>query len=224
MMEFLNMGMATELPDIQNIVVGTVLSLLFGLFIAMIYMFKNKYSRSMVMTLVLLPAIVQIIIMLINGNIGVGVSVAGAFSLVRFRSISGTAKEIGTLFFAMAIGFVMGLGFILYAFIFLVLIGSVYLLLTQFAFGESEGIRTLKIKIPEDLDYEYIFDDIFQKYLRSCELIRVKTSNMGSLFELTYVVRFRLSSTSKQFIDEIRCRNGNLNITLSRSNTDGEEL
>jgi hypothetical protein len=186
-------------------------------------MFKNKYSRSLAVTLVLLPAIVQIIIMLVNGNIGVGIAVAGAFSLVRFRSIPGTAREIGALFFAMAVGFVTGLGYIFYAFVFLLLIGGTSLLLVKFSFGENGSARFLKIKIPENLDYEGLFDDIFDKYAGSINLEKVTTSNMGSLFELTYTVHLKSSCMSKAFIDELRCRNGNLNIILSR-NLDREEL
>jgi hypothetical protein len=206
---------------LQGMVLCTVFSLIFGFLIAGIYMFKNNYSRSLATTLVLLPAIVQIVIMLVNGNIGAGVAVAGAFSLVRFRSIPGTAREIGALFFAMALGFVTGLGYIFYAFVFLLLIGGASLLLTQLSFGEDGSVRVLKIKIPESLDYEGLFDDIFAKHTRSFRLEKVTTSDMGSLFELTYAVR--LKSSSKAFIDELRCRNGNLNITLSR-NYNGEVL
>ena len=210
-------------PSLQGIIFCTVFSLIFGLAIAAIYMFKNKYSRSMAITLVLLPAIVQIVIMLVNGNIGVGIAVAGAFSLVRFRSIPGTAREIGAIFFAMAIGFVTGLGFIFYAFIFLLIVGTAALLLAKFSFGENGSVRILKIKIPENLDYETIFDDIFTKYAKSIKLEKIITTEMGSLFELTYTVNLKSSINSKAFIDELRCRNGNLNISLSR-NRDGEEL
>jgi len=210
-----------ETFSLQGMVLCTVFSLIFGFVIAGIYMFKNNYSRSLATTLVLLPAIVQVIIMLVNKNIGAGIAVAGAFSLVRFRSIPGTAREIGSLFFAMALGFVTGLGYLFYAFVFLLFVGGASLLLTQLSFGEDGSVRVLKIKIPESLDYEGVFDDIFAKYTRSVRLEKVTTTDMGSLFELTYAVR--LKSSSKAFIDELRCRNGNLNITLSR-NYNGEEL
>jgi hypothetical protein len=210
-------------PNLQGMILCTVFSLIFGLAVSGIYMFKNKYSRSLAITLALLPAIVQVIIMLVNGNIGVGIAVAGAFSLIRFRSIPGTAKEIGALFFAMAIGFVTGLGYILYAFVFLLIIGGAWLLLTKFSFGEDEGVRFLKIRIPENLDYEGLFDDIFAKYTTNTVLEKVTTTNMGSLFELTYTVNLKSSYTPKAFIDELRCRNGNLNIILSRKR-DGDEL
>ena len=211
---------------LQGMILCTVSSLIFGFAIAGIYMFKNSYSRSLAMTLVMLPAIVQVIIMLVNKNIGAGIAVAGAFSLVRFRSIPGTAREIGSLFFAMSTGFVTGLGYIFYAFVFLLFIGGTSLLLTQLSFGDDGSIRFLKIKIPENLDYEGLFDDIFAKYASSVRLEKVVTTDMGSLFELTYAVRLKSSSKafpSKALIDELRCRNGNLNITLSRNRT-GEEL
>ena len=215
-------SLTAGMPTLQGLIVCTLFSLIYGFAVAGIYMFKNKYSRSMAFTLVLLPAIVQIIIMLVNGNIGVGIAVAGAFSLIRFRSIPGTAREIGALFFAMALGFVTGLGFVFYAFVFLLLAGGVWLLLTKFSFGDNGSVRVLRIKIPENLDYEGLFDDIFAKYTLSARLEKVTTTEMGSLFELTYTVQLS-TSKSKAFIDELRCRNGNLNITLGRSR-DGEEL
>ncbi|MDR2596095.1 MAG: DUF4956 domain-containing protein [Treponema sp.] len=220
-LNLINLNVTNGVLTLQGLVLCTVFSLLFGFAIAGIYMFKNNYSRSLSVTLVLLPAIVQVIIMLVNGNIGVGIAVAGAFSLVRFRSIPGTAREIAALFFAMAIGFVTGLGYIFFAFVFLLLIGGASLLLTQLSFGDDGSVRYLKIKVPENLDYEGVFDDIFAKYTKSVKLEKVTTADMGSLFELTYTIR--LKSSSKAFIDELRCRNGNLNIMLSR-NRKGEEL
>ncbi|MCL2232035.1 MAG: DUF4956 domain-containing protein [Treponema sp.] len=216
-------SLSNGIPEPHVMIFCTAFSIIFGFAIAGIYMYRNKYSRSLAVTLVLLPAIVQIIIMLIDGNIGVGVAVAGAFSLVRFRSIPGSAREIGALFFAMAIGFVTGLGFVFYAFVFLLFVGGVSLLLTRFSFGEDGDIRFLEIKIPENLDYEELFDDIFAKYTKSIKLEKVRTTNMGSLFELTYAVHLKSRSMPKAFLDELRCRNGNLTIMLSRSNS-GEEL
>jgi len=222
-LNFFSGSLITDIPTLQGMIICTLFSLIFGLATAGIYMFRNKFSRSMAVTLVLLPAIVQIIIMLVNGNIGVGIAVAGAFSLIRFRSIPGTAREIGALFFAMAIGFVTGLGYVFFAFIFLFIVGGAWMLLTRFSFGDNGNIRYLKIKIPENLDYEGLFDDIFIKYTTIFELKKVSTINMGSLFELVYVISLKPSFTPKSFIDELRCRNGNLNIMLSRSR-DGEEL
>jgi len=209
----------------EALLLCTVCSLLFGFVVAAVYMFRNKYSRTLAMTLVLTPAIVQIIIMLVNGNIGVGIAVAGAFSLVRFRSIPGNARDIGCLFFAMALGFVTGMGYLFYAFIFLLLIGAVSIALAFFRFDQGEtDSRILRITIPEDLDYEGVFDDIFSQYTNSAALDRVKTVNMGSLYELTYSVRLKSTAMSKAFIDALRCRNSNLNILLSREQRDREEL
>ena len=214
-----------EVLTAGNFILNTVCSLIFGFAVAALYMFRNKYSKSMSIALVLLPAIVQVIIMLVNGNIGTGIAVAGAFSLVRFRSVPGNARDMGSLFFAMAIGFVMGLGYLFYAFIFLLLIGSTILLLTYIRFAQGEtNTRIIKIIIPENLDYDGLFDDIFRKYAASFDLDKVRTTNMGSLYELTYNVRLKTASVSKEFIDELRCRNGNLNILISREQHDGEEL
>jgi hypothetical protein len=212
-------------PAFGTLLLCTVCSLVLGFAVAMAYMFRNPYSKSLAVTLVLIPATVQIIIMLVNGNIGAGVAVAGAFSLVRFRSLPGNARDIGHLFFAMALGFVTGMGYLFYAFVFLVLIGGVSLLLAQLHFGQgaSDG-RVLRITIPEDMDYDGLFDEVFTKHTRSAELEKVKTTNMGSLYELTYLVRLKSAAMPKAFIDELRCRNGNLNILLSREQRGGEEL
>ena len=145
--------------------------------------------------------------------------------MVRFRSLPGSARDIGYLFFAMALGFVTGMGYIFYALVFLVLIGSVGLLLTRVRFGQGEtDNRVLRITVPEDIDYDRLFDEVFAKYTRSAELEKVKTTNMGSLYELTYLIRLKSASVPKEFIDELRCRNGNLNILISREQRDGEEL
>jgi len=220
--DFFNGSIISSGPTLQGLIICTIASLIFGFAIAGIYAYKNKYSKSLASTLALLPAIVQVIIMLVNGNIGIGIAVAGAFSLIRFRSIPGTAREIGSLFFAMAIGFVTGLGYIFYAFIFLLLIGGVSLLLTRFSFGENGNICYLKIKIPDNLDYEGLFDEIFLKYTNSAELEKVKTVNIGSLLELTYAVRLKPSCVSKTFIDELRGRNCNQAVMLSRDNNKEE--
>jgi hypothetical protein len=210
---------------VGTFILCTVFSLVFGLAAAGAYMFKNKYSKSLAVTLVLLPATVQIVIMLVNGNIGAGVAVAGAFSLVRFRSLPGNAKDIAFLFFAMALGLATGMGYLFYAFAFLLIIGGTSLLLTHFKFGQGESrSRVLRITIPENLDYDGLFYEIFAKYTKSAELEKVKTTNMGSLYELTYSVRLKSDKMPKAFIDDLRCRNGNLTILLSCEQRDGEEL
>jgi hypothetical protein len=203
----------------------TLVSLAFGVVAALVYMVKSKHSKSFVVTLALLPAMVQIVIMLVNGNIGAGVAVAGTFSLVRFRSIPGSAREIGSIFFAMALGLITGMGYLFYGFLFLVIIcvAMLALNLTTFGGGKQKS-RVLKITIPENLDYDKLYDDIFTQYAASVELTRVKTVSMGSLFELTYEINLKSDTATKSFIDEIRCRNGNLAVSLSRELTPENEL
>jgi len=203
----------------------TVTSLILGLGVAYVYMAEKKYSKGFTVTLALLPAMVQIVIMLVNGNLGAGVAVAGAFSLIRFRSVAGTARDIGTIFFAMAIGLATGMGYLFYAALFFLIIGLVNLLLTRSKFGEDkQDIRILRITIPENLDYEGLFDDLFAQYTDSAELDRVKTTNMGSLYELSYNVQLKTPAVPKKFLDELRCRNGNLNIVCGRPQAPRDEL
>ncbi len=209
----------------QAIILCTLSSLILGAAAAAIYCYKNTYTKSFVVTLALLPAMVQIVIMLVNGNLGAGVAVMGAFSLVRFRSVPGSAREIGSLFFAMALGLATGMGYLGYAVLFLLMIGIANILLYSTSFAAPKLIdRELKITIPESLDYEGVFDDLFEKYTTRHELLHVKTSNMGSLYELCYLVRLKDTGINKNFLDEIRCRNGNLNITCGRLSTVRDEL
>ena len=203
----------------------TLASLVLGLGIAGLYMVKNTYSKGFVVTLALLPAIVQVVIMMVNGNIGTGVAVAGAVSLVRFRSVPGNARDIVSIFFAMAVGLATGMGYLFYALLFLVIIGVVNVALLCSRFGDGKAnVRTLKITVPENLDYEGLFDDLLQQYATSYTLEKVRTTNMGSLFELSYTVRLKGDMPPKAFLDALRCRNGNLNIAVSRPHTVKEEL
>lgn len=198
-------------------VICTAASLILGLCIALLFMYKNQYTRSFVVTLAMLPAVVQVVIMLVNGNIGTGVAVAGTFGLVRFRSAPGTAREISMIFLAMAIGLATGMGYVGLAALFFVVMAVFALILSALRFGAgSENERELKITIPENLDYDGLFDDLFRQYLRSFRLERVKTSNMGTLYELDYRVVLRDEQIPKAFLDELRCRNGNLNIVCGR--------
>ena len=210
---------------VTELVICTLASIVLGLAVSWVYRFRNLYSHSLAISLVILPAMVQIVIMMVDGNVGLGVAVAGAFSLIRFRSVPGSARDIGHLFFAMSLGFVTGLGFIFYAFLFFVLIGTTSLVLTLVGFGKGEpDIRILHIKIPENLDYEELFDDIFEKHTKSVELESVKTTQMGSLYDLTFKVRMKHNGMPKAFLDELRTRNGNLTIMLSREKISREEL
>ena len=195
----------------------TAVSLILGLGAAALNMYKNKYSQSFVLTLAMLPAIVQLIIMLVNGNIGVGVAVAGTFGLVRFRSANGTAKEIGSIFLVMAIGLATGMGYLALAAVFFAIMAVFTLILTTLNFGAGAADeRELRVTIPENLDYDGLFDDLFQKYTRSSELDRVKTTNMGTLYELSYKIVLRNAHSTKAFLDELRERNGNLTIVCGK--------
>ena len=202
---------------ITSFFICTAVSLLLGLGSAALSMFRSKYSQSFVLTLAMLPAMVQIIIMMVNGNIGAGVAVAGAFSLIRFRSAPGSAKEIGMVFLGTAIGIATGMGYVAIAAAFFAIMAVFTLLLTVLRFGAaSEDERELKISIPENLDYDGIFDDIFAKYTVSSELSRVKTTNMGTLYTLCYNVVLKDQHKAKDFLDELRTRNGNLNIVFGK--------
>lgn len=202
-------------------------SLCIGLLLAAVYTYKNRYTKSFLVTLALLPAIVCVIIMMVNGNVGAGVAVAGTFSLVRFRSVPGTAKEIGAIFLAMSTGLISGMGYIGYAVLFALVLSAITLLYNKLDFGSrrnGEKYKVLHITIPEDLDYTGVFDELLEKYTSSHELIQVKTTNMGSLFRLTYNLVLNSSEAEKELIDKLRCRNGNLEISVSRKDTVNCEL
>lgn len=165
--------------------------------------------------------------MMVNGNVGAGVAVAGAFSLVRFRSAPGTAREIGTIFLAMGAGMVAGMGYLGYAVLVSLLLGFVMLFYQKIGLGEKRGgsrEKTLHITIPEDLDYTQVFDELLEKYTSAAEVVSVKTTNMGSLFKLTYQITLRNLMEEKELIDALRCRNGNLEISITRREAEGYEL
>lgn len=193
-------------------------ALLLGLAIALCYMFtqrKGTYSKDFVIALVILPAIVAVVIMLIGNNVARAFSLAGAFALVRFRSAPGSAKDIAVVFFAMSIGLASGLGFVVFAVVFAIIMCVVLILLSFVPLGVSKSEqKQLKITIPEDLNYQGVFDDLFVEYATECKLNHVKTTNMGTLYELTYYIDLKNGVNEKELIDSIRCRNGNLNISL----------
>ena len=197
-----------------NFFICIITSFVLGLVIALVHSKTNRTNKNFITTLVVLPALVTIVILLVNGNLGTAVAVGGAFSLVRFRSIPGNSKEILSVFFAMAIGLAVGTGYIAYSIIFTIISSLIILILYAFKFGESKS-RILKVTIPEDLDYTEVFNDIFKEYLDSFELTQAKTINMGSCFELTYLVNTKKDINEKEFIDSIRVKNGNLKISLT---------
>ena len=217
----------TQVVRVSDFILCVGVALLAGLIIALGYMRKTKYTKSFVVTLAILPAVVCVVIMMVNGNVGAGVAVAGAFSLVRFRSVPGTAKEIGTIFLAMGAGLIAGMGYLGFSVLFTVIMSLVVMVYNSFGFGAERNMskyKTIKITIPEDLDYTGVFEDIFSEYATRQELVQVKTTNMGSMFKLTYDVVLKDLSKEKEMIDDIRCRNGNLEVLVSRQETVSVEL
>lgn len=203
----------------------TGVSLVLGFLSALVYMYRNTYTKGFVLALVLLPTVVQTVILLVSGNLGAGVAVAGTFSLVRFRSVPGGAREIAAIFAAMAIGLATGMGYIAVAVLLTAAIGLASLLMVKLNFGDQDvNNRRLKVTMPEDLDYNDVFNDIFSAYTTRIELRKVKTTNLGSMFELNYELTLRDPTQEKMFIDALRTRNGNLNILLSRTPGNNEEL
>lgn len=206
-------------------VICTVASIILGLGISLMYMKQGKCSKNFAISLVVLPVLIQVVIMMVNGNLGTGVAVMGAFSLVRFRSVPGSSKEICAVFFAMAIGLATGMGFIAFAVMITVIVGALFLILTKTSFGEQkQGAKELKVTIPETLDYTEVFDDLFAKYTTEASLESVKTTNLGSMFELRYSINLKDEKEEKALIDEMRCRNGNLTIMCSRPQMLKEQL
>ena len=217
----------TQVIAVGDFVLCIGISLGVGLLLAFGYMYKTRYTISFVTTLALLPAVVCVVIMMVNGNVGAGVAVAGAFSLVRFRSVPGTAKDIGMLFLAMGAGLIAGMGYLGFAVLFAVLLSAVFVLYNQLDFGSKRNAaryKTVRVTVPEDLNYTGVFEEVFAKYTTSCELVTVKTTNMGSMFRLTYDVILRDGALEKDMIDDLRCRNGNLEITVAKQVTVNTEL
>ncbi|HIS61442.1 MAG TPA: DUF4956 domain-containing protein [Candidatus Scybalomonas excrementigallinarum] len=212
----------TQVISVQDFLLCLICSLGIGLLLAFMYMYWTRYTKSFVVTLALLPAVVCVVIMMVNGNVGTGVAVAGAFSLVRFRSVPGTAKEIGILFLAMGAGLITGMGYLGYALLFSIIVSGVSMLYTHLDFGAKKRdalYKTLNITIPENLDYSDVFEPLLAAYTSSYELVQVKTTNMGSLFRLTYNLTLQKEHTEKELMDKLRCRNGNLEITISKQET-----
>lgn len=217
----------TNVISLGDFLLCVVCALAVGLLLAACYMYRTRYTKSFVATLALLPSVVCVVIMMVNGNVGAGVAVAGAFSLVRFRSVPGTAKEIGAIFLAMGTGIIVGMGYLGYAILCAAVLGGASALYSRLDFGctrKNALQKMLQITIPEDLDYTGVFDDILRRYASEYELVQVKTTHMGSLFRLTYHMTLRAANQEKQLLDELRCRNGNLEISVSKQATETGEL
>lgn len=207
----------TQVVAVEDFLACVGVALVLGVLISLVHSFKSRYSKSFLMTVAVLPAVVCVVIMMVNGNIGAGVAVAGAFSLVRFRSAPGSAREIATIFLSMGAGLVCGMGYIAYAVLFTVIMGGFMVLISAVGFGDRRRAtveKTLKITIPEDLEFSGLFDDVFEKYTKSYVQTSVKTSAMGSLYKIKYDVVLNDVTKQKEFIDELRCRNGNLEVAI----------
>jgi hypothetical protein len=208
-----------ETLTLPGMLAGFGAALALGFFISLVYLKTHKtegFSTSFIVTLIMLPAIIAVIIMLIGNNVARAFSLAGAFSLVRFRSAPGDPKDIAYVFFALGVGLACGLGFIAYAAIFAAVLCLAMIILTYTNFAQQKSTNMqLKITIPENLNFQGLFDDILNAYTDSWNLRRIKTSEFGTLFEVSYIIGLKPAANQKKFIDELRCRNGNLNISLT---------
>lgn len=207
-----------------TLLLSSLVSIILGAIIAASFNFRNKKSKGFLMTLSVLPFIVQIVIMLVNGNVGTGVAVMGAFSLVRFRSVPGNAKDICSIFLAMAAGLATGTMHLILASLAVIVVCALNVVYTLIPDSRSAGAeKELTILIPESLDYASVFDDIFDNYTTQNELTQVKTVNMGSLYKLKYTIKLKDKTKEKEMLDEIRVRNGNLEVICSRNRSNETE-
>lgn len=216
----------TSTLEWRSLLICIAASLLLGLLVAAIHMIRNVYTKNFVITLAVLPILVQSVIMLVNGNLGTGVAILGAFSLIRFRSVPGGSREITSVFWSMGIGLATGMGYVGYVVIFSIIVALFLTLLYTVPFGDRQATseRELKVTIPEDLDYPQLFDDLFEKYTHSAKLTSVRTTTMGSLYELRYQLMLKDQAQEKQIIDEVRVRNGNLPVVLGKLTANRDEL
>ena len=214
--------------SITQSVIAIGVALIIGFVIAAVYMFickKEGYQKNFIIGLAMLPAVVAVVILLVGSNVARAFSMAGAFALVRFRSAPGSAKDISIVFFTMAAGLACGLGYVTFAAVFVAVMLIVLIGATAIGFGDRNiGKKQLKITIPENLNYSSVFDDLFDKYTSEYKMSRVKTTNMGTMYELTYEVRLKDESQEKDFIDQLRIRNGNLNITMALMQDNGSAM
>lgn len=209
--------------SITTVLLCFLFSIILGFIIAFTHMKTGKYTKNFVITLTILPSLIECVMIMVNGSLGTSVAVLGAFSLVRFRSIPGNSKEITSIFLAMATGLALGMGHILFAILITILTCLIMFILYSSKFGEKKNIsKILKITIPENLDYTNVFEDIFTNYAKFIKLEQAKTTNMGSMYELKYNVELKDDVNEKEFIDTLRCRNGNLSISLTNLTLDME--
>lgn len=214
---------AVSTIGVNECIISILVSIVLGCVISLTHKLTTKTTFNFLMTLALLPLLIHVVIFLINGNLGTSLAVAGAFSLIRFRSMPGNSKEILSVFWAMTIGLALGMGYVFYSVVITIVVAVVLLILNLFSNKfNKKSHRMLKIVIPENLDYEEVFDVLFDKYTDKVELRKVKTTNMGSMYELNYFVSIKDNVNEKQFIDDIRCRNGNMLVMLQREECEVE--
>ncbi|MDH6363176.1 hypothetical protein M2139_000151 [Enterococcus sp. PF1-24] len=211
---------------LRSLILCTATTIILGILVALVHMYRNIYSKNFVVTLAVMPVLVQLVIMLVNGNLGTGMAVLGAFSLVRFRSVAGGSREITSIFWSMGIGLATGMGYVGYIILFSGIVAGFNLLLNGSHFGEKQKVaeRELRISIPEDLDYPGLFDDLFTEYTYQATCESVRTTTMGSLYELRYLVKLKDIQKEKMLIDAIRVRNGNLPIISGKVAKNKDEL
>ena len=213
-----NSVIATTGLTLNSALTCIVSAIILGLIISFVHMKSSKYTKNYIVTLSVLPLLVATVMIMVNGNLGTGVAIAGAFSLVRFRSMPGNSREIISVFFAMAIGIAVGMGQIIFASLVTIIVSLLFLIFYSTKFGEEKSTyKTLDIVIPESLDYEDVFNQVFKKYTDNYELLRIKTTNLGSLYELKYDITLKSGVKMKDLIDEIRVRNGNLKVSIHKN-------
>ena len=206
-----------------SLLICLLCAVILGIFTSLIFSYKHPNSKSFSLTLVLLPVAMTMITMVINGNLGVAVAVAGGFTLVRFRSIAGNGRDISAVFIVMALGVILGMGYIAVAAVFFIFIALSVLILTKVNFGENSSQKLLKITIPEDYNYDNLFDDVFEKYGIKAEIEKIKTTNMGTLIDVTYRITVK-NGVTKEMLDDLRAKNGNLSIMVTNGIIENDTL
>ena len=206
-----------------SLIICLVSALVLGFLSSLVFSFKHPNSKSFALTLVLLPVAMTMVTMMINGNLGIAVAVAGGFTLVRFRSIAGNGRDISAVFVVMALGVILGMGYIAVAAIFFILVALTVIILTAINFGENNNEKLIRVTIPEDYNYENLFDDVFKKYKAKAKIMKIKTTNMGSLIDVTYLVSLK-NGVSKEMLDDMRAKNGNLSIMVTNNIPENESL
>lgn len=213
------------LDTIWNAFFYAVIAGVLGVVISFTYMKTGKVSKNFARTLIILPILVCVVMTMVNGNLGTSVAIVGAFGLIRFRSLQGSSRDIAFIFFAMTAGLTCSMGYLVFAAMITVFVCVVLFVLQLVHYGEKRTEeKDLRITIPENLDYTNIFQEIFEEYTKEHKLIQVKTTNMGSLYELRYHTSLKDNNREKEFLDALRCRNGNLTVILGRTDMEAEEL